>query len=100
LKKRSRQGWDNGNLSQLLVEVHLGVVVTMMVMTMVNDNHHLRLRRIRDCEAEEEHEAEQSLFHSSQYVPRDLGILSYCDQWLNEPANSALNPSITRSGVF
>jgi hypothetical protein len=64
LRKRARQGWDNGILSQLLVEVHVGVVVTMMV-AMVNYDHHLRLRRIRYCETEEEHEAEQSLFHDS-----------------------------------
>lgn len=58
------------------------IVVMMMVMAMVNDNHHLRLRPIRDCEAEEEHEAEQSLFHDSQCGAWCLRILSYCDQCL------------------
>jgi hypothetical protein len=29
----------------------------MVVVVAMNDNNHLRLRRIGDCEAEEEHEA-------------------------------------------
>jgi len=37
----------------------------MMVVTMVDDNHHLRLRRIRYCEAEEENQSKQSFFHNS-----------------------------------
>jgi len=62
--------------------------------------HHLRLRRIRDCEAEEEHEAEQSLFHSNQYGARHLRILSYYDQCLlcrDEFANRAVVPRPSRS---
>lgn len=38
-----------------------------MVMTMVavmNYYHNLRLRRIGYCEAEDEHESEQNLFHN------------------------------------
>ena len=67
----------------------------VMVMTMVNHNHHLRLRRIRHCEAEEEHEAEQNLFHSSQYAAGLLRSLSYCDHCLlcrDELANRAVVP--------
>jgi hypothetical protein len=38
------------------------MVVVMMVM--VHDNHDLRLRCIRDCKAEEKCEPEKILFHS------------------------------------
>lgn len=52
------------------------------VVAVVNHNDHLRLRRIGHCEAEEEHEAKQSLFHSFQYGARHLRILSYYDHCL------------------
>jgi hypothetical protein len=64
----------------------------MVVVTMVDHNDDLRLRRIRYCEAEEEHEAKQSLFHNSQYGVLHLRMLSYCDQGLhcsNKLINSA-----------
>jgi hypothetical protein len=42
----------------------------MMVMVAVMNYHHnLRLRRIGYCEAEDEHEAEQNLFHNSVCRP-------------------------------
>ena len=40
------------------------LVVVMMVVVMVNNHDHLRLRRIRYCEAEEENCSKQKLFHS------------------------------------
>ena len=41
----------------LLGEMRVLVSVVMMVVMMAVDyNHHLRLRRIGDCEAEDEHE--------------------------------------------
>jgi hypothetical protein len=39
--------------------------MVMMMVAMMNDHHDLRLRRIGDCEAEDEHEAEQNLSHDS-----------------------------------
>jgi hypothetical protein len=38
-------------------------MVMMMVMAVVYDHHNLRLRRIGNCETEDEHESEQNLFH-------------------------------------
>jgi hypothetical protein len=58
------QGWDNGILSQLLVELQVWVAIVTVVVVAVNDNHDLRLRRIGHCEAEDEHETEQNLFHA------------------------------------
>jgi hypothetical protein len=56
LRKQSRQGWDNENVLGSLGEA--GVVVMVMVVVMgMNDNHYLRLRRIRYCEAEEKNES-------------------------------------------
>jgi hypothetical protein len=42
------------------------VLVVMMVVVMVGMyyHHNLRLRRIRDCEAEEEHRCEEKLLHN------------------------------------
>ncbi len=40
------------------------VVMTVMVMAVYND-HHLRLRRVGHCEAEDQGESEQDSFHSS-----------------------------------
>jgi len=45
------------DLRRLLGELETLVRVVMMVVVVVNYNHHLRLRRIRYCEAEEEYEA-------------------------------------------
>ncbi len=42
-----------------------GVVMMMTVMAVVYDHHNLRLRRIGNCETEDEHESEQNLFHGS-----------------------------------
>jgi hypothetical protein len=42
----------------------------VMVMAVVVDYHHnLRLRRVRYCEAEDEHESEQNLFHKLSMPP-------------------------------
>jgi len=40
------------------------VAVVMMMMVMVNDYNHLRLRRIRCCEAEGENHCKPELFHT------------------------------------
>jgi hypothetical protein len=64
LRKRTRQGWDNGILSQLLVEEEVGVMTMMVMVAVVNHNDYLRLHRVRHCEAEDEHESEQNLFHN------------------------------------
>jgi hypothetical protein len=50
-----------GILTRLLIEV--GVMMTMMVMA-VYDHHNLRLRRIRCCEAEDESQCKENLFHA------------------------------------
>jgi hypothetical protein len=47
-------------LNRLLVVIRVMVVVMMMVYY----HHDLRLRRIRDCEAEEKNCSEQKLFHA------------------------------------
>jgi hypothetical protein len=52
---------DSCVLTQLLGEVPM--VMTMMVMV-VYDHHNLRLRRIGYCEAEEESQRKQNLFHT------------------------------------
>jgi hypothetical protein len=45
-RKRSRQGWDNGILRQLLVvDLEAGMMM-VMVMAVMYDHHNLRLRRI------------------------------------------------------
>ena len=47
-----------------LLRQHLIAVVTMMVMmAVVNHHNHLRLRRIRNCEAENKNQSEQNPFH-------------------------------------
>jgi hypothetical protein len=45
----------------LLAEI---VVVVMVVVMVVYNHDHLRLRRIRHCEAEDENQSEQILFHA------------------------------------
>ncbi len=62
--RTSGQGWDNGVLCRLLVVAELGVMMVMMVMAVVYNYHDLRLRRIRNCEAEEEHYSKEKLFHA------------------------------------
>jgi hypothetical protein len=59
----ARQGWDSGALNHLLVE--MGMVVMMVVVMVRYDHHNLRLRRIRCCEAEDESQSENDLFHNS-----------------------------------
>jgi hypothetical protein len=45
-RKRSRQGWDNGILRQLLVvDLEAGMMMVMVMAVMYN-YHNLRLRRI------------------------------------------------------
>jgi hypothetical protein len=39
-------------------------MVMVMVVVRMNDNHYLRLRRVGYCEAEEENQSEQNLFHA------------------------------------
>jgi hypothetical protein len=43
--------------------------MVMMMVAMMNYHHDLRLRRIGYCEAEDEHESEQNLFHNSVCRP-------------------------------
>jgi hypothetical protein len=58
------------NTGQLLVEAEMPFMVMTMVAAMaVYDHHNLRLRRIRNCETEDEHEAEQNLFHDLSIAP-------------------------------
>jgi hypothetical protein len=52
------------HLSRLLVGVLVMVMMVVVMMMGVLYHHDLRLRRIRDCEAEEEHCSEQKLFHN------------------------------------
>ena len=55
-------------MSRLLVGLEIGVVM-MVVMAVVYYHHNLRLRRIGNCETEDEHESEQNLFHNSVSRP-------------------------------
>jgi len=46
--EHSRQGWDDGIIVRLLIELEARMVVVMMVMVAGMDDHHnLRLRRVR-----------------------------------------------------
>ena len=54
----------NANLNRLLVGSNTGVVVMTVVAMVVDNHHHLRLRRVRDREAKEENQREQNLFHN------------------------------------
>jgi len=57
-------------LRRLLVEAEVFLVMVMVMTAMVYYHHNLRLRRIRYCEAEDQHEAEQNLFHDSVWRGR------------------------------
>ena len=52
----------NPYLNLLLVET--GMVMVVVMMMVVNYHHDLRLRRIGYCEAEDEDQSEQKLFHT------------------------------------
>jgi hypothetical protein len=47
------------------------VVVVMVVVAGMDDHDNLRLRRIGYCEAEDEHESEQNLFHKTVCRPAE-----------------------------
>jgi hypothetical protein len=49
-------------LNRLRIEA--GVVMMMVVVMAVYDHHNLCLRRIRHCEAEDESQCEENLFHA------------------------------------
>jgi hypothetical protein len=61
---RGKGGTERGGgiFTRLLVE--LGVMMATVMVMAVHDNHNLRLRRIGCCEAEDEHESKQNLFHN------------------------------------
>ena len=40
-------------------------MMTMVVVAVMDNHHNLRLRRIRCCEAEDESQSENDLFHNS-----------------------------------
>jgi hypothetical protein len=44
-------------------------MVMVVMVAVMNYHHDLRLRRIGCCEAEDEHESEQNLFHNSVCSP-------------------------------
>ena len=74
----------SGVSTDLLVEI--GVVVVMMVVVVVAyDHHYLRLRRIRSCEAEDESESKQNLFHSLQYDALRVSLPSCSDRYVLRP---------------
>jgi hypothetical protein len=74
----------SGVSTDLLVEI--GVMVVMMVVVMVAYDHHdLRLRRIRCCEAEDESESKQNLFHSLQYDALRGSLPSCSDRYVLRP---------------
>ncbi len=55
---------------RLLIELEVRMVVMVVVMVAgMGDHYNLRLRRIGYCEAEDEHESEQNLFHNSVSRP-------------------------------
>jgi len=60
--------------NRLLVGSEAGVmmVIVMVVMMAMNDHYNLRLRRIRHCEAEDEDQSEQNLFHSPSMAHRKV----------------------------
>jgi hypothetical protein len=70
-KVGTRLKWGTGqmgcvaflNLYPNLLQVETGMVM-VVVMMVVNYHHDLRLRRIGYCEAEDEDQSEQKLFHT------------------------------------
>ena len=52
---------------QLLIV--MGMMVMVVMMMGVYDNHHLRLRRIGNCETEGEKDSENQLFHVFRMLP-------------------------------
>jgi hypothetical protein len=71
---------DAGRLLELLVEIGVVVMMVMVVVMMANDDHDLRLRRIRSCEAEDESECKQDFFHSPQYGGLRICLQSSSDR--------------------
>ena len=68
--------------------MEIGVVVVMMMVVVVvvaYDHHDLRLRRIRSCEAEDESESKQNLFHSLQYDALRVSLPSCSDRYVLRP---------------
>jgi hypothetical protein len=65
--------------------MEIGVVVVMMVVVVAYDHHDLRLRRIRSCEAEDESESKQNLFHSLQYDALRVSLPSCSDRYVLRP---------------
>jgi hypothetical protein len=55
---------EGGILDRLLADLEVGVMVMAMMVVAVYNHHNLRLRRIGCCEAEDEHESKQDLFHN------------------------------------
>ncbi|MGA9070022.1 MAG: hypothetical protein WB424_07200 [Terracidiphilus sp.] len=49
-------------------------MMVMMMVVMVDDNHHLRLRRIRNCEAEEKSQTKQNLLHAFRMTRPEEGF--------------------------
>jgi len=47
------------------------MMMVVMVVAGMDHNDNLRLRRIGCCEAEDEHESKQNLFHNSVSRPRN-----------------------------
>jgi len=61
-----------GSCSNLLLVVIVVVVMMSVVvmMALAYCHHHLRLRRIRCCDAEDESQCEQNLFHTLRMTRR------------------------------
>lgn len=55
---------------RLLGEIVVAVMMMVVVVMAVNYYNHLRLRRIRKCEAEDENHSKQILFHDLSWLTR------------------------------
>jgi hypothetical protein len=55
-------------------------MMMVVVVMVVYYHHNLGLRRIRECEAKDESESKQNLFHSSQYGALQMYLQSCSDR--------------------
>jgi membrane protein YdbS with pleckstrin-like domain len=58
------RAFADSRLNRLLLGLGQIVVVVMMMVTVVYYHNHLRLRRIRYCETEDENQSKPKLFHT------------------------------------
>jgi hypothetical protein len=88
-------GSASNPLLVVIVLVVIVVVVMAVMMMVLSCDHHLRLRRIRCCEAEDESQCEKDLFHASSMTRSTANCRSTltCEREITaaqNPKNAAL----------